>query len=235
MKRWFFILIILATIILPGQAFAAGGPQVVNRDGKISINADHITLGSLLSLWDKATGTKSTVPPELADRKLSVHFSGLSENDAVRAIFLEQPFEYAFVQGQGIIVTSPSSSVAETQPNPPPVAAPPDVGAIQPAPETQNLEMQRMKPQYVPPEQPVTITPSPFGAIVRPEGSEPPLVQLPPVPGAPLPPPFFRPDVPGYTPFGAPYGLPGYTPFGAPYYGPGVGHNMLYDPYSVLP
>jgi len=234
MKRWFLILCILATIILPGQAFAVGGPQVVNRDGKISINADHITLGSLLSLWDKATGMKSTAPPELADRKLSVHFTGLSENDAVRAIFLGQPFEFAFVQGRGIVVTSPSpSSVAEAQPIPPPVAAPPDVGAMQAVPEMQNPEIQRMKPLYVPPpEQPVTITPSPFGTIVRPEGTEPPLVQLPPVPGAPLPPPFFRPDVPGYTPFGA----PGYTPFGAPYApGQSPGHNMLYDPFSVVP
>src|SRR5215831_320145 len=129
MKRWFFILFIVATIILPGQAFATGGPQAVNRDGKISISADHITLGSLLSLWDKATGTKSTAPPELAGRKLSVHFNGLSENDAVRAIFLGQPFEYAFVQGQGIVVTSPSQSarVAGGQPQPPPVAAPPDL------------------------------------------------------------------------------------------------------------
>src|SRR5262245_15012455 len=179
MKRWFFILIILATVILPGQALAVGGPKVVNRDGKISISADHITLRSLLSLWDKATGTKSTAPSELADRKLSVHFTGLSENDAVRAIFLGQPFEYAFVQGQGIVVTSPSASsrVAEAQPNPPPVAAPPDLGAIQAAPEMQNLEIQRMKPQYAPRELPVTITPSPFGAIVGPQGSEPPLVQ----------------------------------------------------------
>ena len=234
MKRWFFVLIILATITLPGQAFAVGGPRVVNRDGKISISADHITLGSLLSLWDKATGMKSTAPLELADRKLSVHLTGLSENDAVRAIFLGQPFEYAFVQGRGIVVTSPSPTVAEAQPNLPPVAVSPDVGAIQAAPEMQNPEIQRMKPQYAPPELPVTITPSPFGTIVRPEGTEPPLVQLPPVPGAPLPPPFFRPDVPGYTPFGAPYGPPGYTPFGGPY-GPGAGHNMLYDPLSVLP
>src|SRR5215470_6044949 len=135
MKWWFFTLFILATVILPGQAFAAGGPEVVNRDGKISISADHITLGFLLSLWDKATGTQSTAPPELAGRRLSVHFTGLSENDAVRAIFLGQPFEYAFVQGQGIVVTSPSSNVAEAQPNPPPVAVPPDVGAMQAAPE----------------------------------------------------------------------------------------------------
>src|SRR5215472_11431976 len=124
MKWWFSSLFILATVILPGQAFAASGPQVVNRDGKISISADHITLGFLLSLWDQATGMTSTAPPELADRKLSVHFSGLSENDAVRAIFFGQPFEFAFVQGQGIVVTSPpaSSRVAEAQPNPPPVA-----------------------------------------------------------------------------------------------------------------
>src|SRR5262245_34461597 len=182
MKRWFLILSILATIILPGQAFAAGGPQVVNRDGKISISADHITLGFLLSLWDQATGMKSTAPPELADRKLSVHFTGLSEDDAVRAIFLGQPFGYAFVQGQGIVVTSASSGVAEGQPKPPPVAdnvqnavPPSDLGATQAVPEIQNPEIQRMKPQYVAPEQSVTVTPSPFGPIVSPEGRQPPL------------------------------------------------------------
>src|SRR5215472_2157366 len=98
----------------------------------------------------------------------------------------------------------------------------------------QNPEIQRMKPQYAAPEQSVTITPSPFGPIVSPSGSQPPLVQLPPVPGAPLPPPFFRPDVPANTPSGSPYGQPGYTPFVTPT-GPGAGHNMLYDPLSVLP
>jgi len=217
--KWLFsTLIILAAVILPGQAFAASGPQVVNRDGRISISADHITLGFLLSLWDKATGMKSTAPPELADRKLSFHFTGLSEDEAVRAMFLGQPFGYTFVQGQGIVVTSPL--VIEGQPKPPPVVAPPDVGAIQAVPEMQNPEMQRMKPQYAAPEQSVTVTPSPFGPIMTPAGSQPPLVQLPPVPGAPLPPPFFRPDVPTTTPTGAPYG---------------PGHDMLFAPLSVHP
>jgi hypothetical protein len=210
MKWWFSIvilIIVLAAIIAPGQLFAAGGPQVVNRDGRISISADHITVGFLLDLWDRATGMKSSVAPELAGRKLSVHFTGLSEDEAVRAIFLGQPFGYAFIQGQGIAVTS-SPAQAQTQP-PPTVEAPP-VGAIQPVPEIQNPDIQRMKPQPVP-EVPVTITPSPFGAIVAPAGSEPPLVQLPPVPTAPLPPPFFRPDGPTNGP----------------------AHNMLYDPLSV--
>ena len=222
MKRWFFTLIILSTLILPGQGFAAVGPKVVNQDGKISISANRITLGALLTLWDEATGMKSTVPPELADRKLSVAFTGLSENEAIRTIFLGQPFGFTFVQGHGIVVTlqSPWPSVAEDQPEPPPVAAPPDVGIIQAVPEMQNPEVQRMKPQYAVPEQPVTITPSPFGPIVRPAGSEPPLVQLPPVPEAPLPPPFFRPNVPANTPSGSPY---------AP------GHDMLFDPLLVHP
>src|SRR5215467_6527126 len=164
MKWWFFILIIVVTIILPVQAFAVSGPQVVNRDGKISISADHIALGYLLSLWDKATGTKSTASAELAGRKLSVHVTGLSEADAVRAIFLGQPFGYTFVQGQGIVVTSPPplSGVAKGQPEPPPVAVPPDVGAMQAGPAMQNPGIQRMKPQYAAPEQSITVTPSPF-------------------------------------------------------------------------
>jgi hypothetical protein len=184
-------------------------------------------LGFLLSLWDKATGMKSTAPPELADRKLSVQFTGLSEDDAVRAMFLGQPFGYALVQGQGIVVTSAPSRVAEGQPQPPPVGGnvqnavpPPNQGAIQTVPEMQNPQIQRMKPQDAATEQPVTVTPSPFGPIVTPEGPQPPLVQLPPLPGAPLPPPFFRPDVPASTPSGSPYG---------------PGHDMLFAPLSVHP
>jgi len=220
MKRRFFILIVLATIILllPGAAFAAQGYQVVNVDGKISISADNITLGRLLSLWDKATGMQSTAPPELAGRALSVHFTGLGEDDAVQAMFLGQPFGYAFVQGQGIVVTSlPAvSSVAEVPLGPPPVAVPPDMGAIPAVPEMQNPQIERMKPGYAVPEQPVTVTPSPFGPIVTPAGSEPPVVQLPPVPNAPPPPPFFRPDVPS--------GAPNTT-----------AHDMLFAPLSVRP
>lgn len=223
MKGWFLVLIILAAIVVPGPVFAIAGPQVVNRDGQISVSANHITLGQLLSLWDKATGTKSTVPPELAGTTLSVQFTGLSENDAVRAMFEGRPFGYAFVQGQGIVVTPPApvSTVAEgpLQPQPPPVATSPSVGPIQAGPEMQNPDIQRMKPQPVP-EQPLTITPSPFGAIVSPAGSEPPLVQLPPIPGAPAPPPFFGPDLPSYAPNGTPYG---------------PGHNMLYAPQLVQP
>jgi hypothetical protein len=169
---------------------------------------------------------KSTAPPELADRKLSVHFTGLSVDDSVRAIFLGQPFGYAFAPGQGIVVTSVSPRVAERQPQPPVagnvqnVVPPPALGAIQTGPEMQNPDIQRMKPQNAAPEPPVTVMPSPFGPIVTPEGREPPFVQLPPVPGAPLPPPFFKPDVPINTPSGAPYG---------------PGHDMLFAPLSVHP
>jgi hypothetical protein len=222
MKWWIILLIILTTLLLPGTVFGAGGYQVVNVDGKISISADNITLGHLLDLWDKATGMHSTAAPELAGRTLNVHFTGLSEDDAVRAIFLGQPFGYGFVHGEGIVVTAHPvvSRVADAQPGPPPVAAPPDVGAIRAVPELQNPAVQRMKPEPAAPEQPVTITPSPFGPIVSPAGSEPPVFQLPPVPGAPPPPPFFRPDVPAYTPSGSPNGTV---------------HDMLFDPLSVHP
>ena len=216
MNSRIILLIILAALIFSGPVFGNGGYQVDNVDGKISISADNITLGHLLNLWDKATGMHSTAPPELAGRTLSVRFTGLSEDDAVRAIFRGQPFGYAFVPGEGIVLTSPSvgSTVAVSQPGPPPVA-PPDMGAIQAVPGMQNPEVQRMKPEFAAPEIPVTITPSPFGPIVSPEGSAPPVVQLPPVPGAPPPPPFFRPDVPAYP--------------NSP------GHDMLFNPLSVHP
>ena len=212
MKRWISILITGGVLAL--QAFAVG-PQIINRDGKISISADNITLGHLLQLWDQATGMKSTAPPELVSRKLSVHFAGLNMTDAVRSIFQGQPFGYGLMQERGIIVTAPASdsTVNQAESVPPEDSTTPE--AAQPLPPPQ---VQRMKPQLAP-SQP-TVIPTPFGPVISPDGSQPPLVQLPPVPGAPPPPPFFRPEVLPVPPAGATNG---------PLY------NMLFGPIQIHP
>src|SRR5262252_352789 len=101
MKRWAATIIFASGLATAG--FAAGkGPEVDLVDNKLSVSADAISLGRLLRLVDMATGMKSKVPPELANRNISVKFSGLNLQDGVRKIFQGQPFDYIMVQGQGI-------------------------------------------------------------------------------------------------------------------------------------
>src|SRR5262245_4296868 len=103
MKEWLGT-IILAGILAVDVSAAGRGPEVTNIDNKISISADDITLDRLLRLWDQATAMQSVAPPELANRKISVHFTGLTVNDALRRIFEGQPFDYVLVEGHGILV-----------------------------------------------------------------------------------------------------------------------------------
>ena len=91
MKYW------MAPIILGGflavEVFAGKGPEIAVIDGKVSIDAEVVPLGRLLQLFDRATGLQSTVPAALANRNLSVKFSDLSFDDAVRKIFEGQPID----------------------------------------------------------------------------------------------------------------------------------------------
>ena len=52
-----------------------------------------------------AMGMTSEVKPELANRNISVQFTDLTLNDAVRKIFQGQPLNYFVIQGKGIHVT----------------------------------------------------------------------------------------------------------------------------------
>src|SRR6185295_1619244 len=116
MKRWLgsiIFLLVLASVSLA----AAKGPEVDLVDNKLSINAEAVPLGRLLRLLDSATGMKSKVPPELANRNISVKFSGLNVSEGVKKIFQGQPLDYVVIQGQGIIITSASlSGGAESAP-----------------------------------------------------------------------------------------------------------------------
>jgi hypothetical protein len=97
--------LLLGLVLLQGAAYAADEPKIEVIDGKISITAQAVPLGRFLSLFDKAMGLKSEVKPGLENRNVSVQFSGLSFNDAVRKIFQGQPFNYVVIQGKGIRVT----------------------------------------------------------------------------------------------------------------------------------
>jgi hypothetical protein len=196
MKRWIPILIGVGILLLAATAFGSG-TEIINRDGRISISADDVPLGELLRLLDQATGMQSSVPPELTGYKMTTHFADLSISDAVRTMFFGQPFGYGLMQDRGIVVTAPATNISEPEPESEPVEIFTDVPeAVESSvvPQTQ-----RMKPQLATPT-PVVV-PTPFGSIVSPDGYQPPMLQLPPVP-APPPPPFFRPEAPPAPPAG---------------------------------
>ena len=205
MREWLGTIILAGILALDG--FAAGqGPEVTNVDQKISISADDITLERLLRLWDQATGMQSVVPLELAKRKLSIQFTGLPLNDAIRKMFNGQPFDYVLVEGHGILIMERSQSE--------PVAQSADVSnAVEQVPEPP--VSQEAPSLIVPPpeqQQPIIIQ-TPFGPIVSPYVREQPVVQLPPVYGPP-PPPFFALTVQPVPPAGAPNGPIQNTLFG---------------------
>jgi hypothetical protein len=203
-------LVLLVTLYNP-VSDAQTAPQVVNIDQKLTINVENITLSRLLRLWDQATGTHSSVPPELANKIVSVRFSGLPLDDAVQKLFQDLPFDYVFVRGQGISITGLSQKHVSPQP-----------AVVQSAPSINNVDVnavQRMKPEArtpLPaeivnrtPPPPPTIVSTQFGPTVVPEGNQ--NSQLPPI---------FTP-MPTTTP-----------PAGAPN---GPAQNMLFGPISIYP
>src|SRR5215475_1138933 len=201
MRHW------LGAIILAGifglNGFAAGqGPEVTNVDQKISISADDITLDRLIRLWDQATAMQSVVPPELANRKLSIHFTGLPISDALRKMFNGQPFDYVLVEGHGILIMERSQSepVAQSADVSDPVEEVTEPALLPEAPSLQEAPSLIVPP---PEQQRPTILQTPFGPTVSPYANQTPVVQLPPVLPAP---PFFALTVPPLPPAGAPNG-----------------------------
>src|SRR5215510_10848461 len=195
MKRWFVVLSFMSMLCM-GALVYAKGPEVDLVDNKLSINAEAITLSRLLQLVDLATGMKAKVPPELANRNISVKFSGLTLADGVRKIFQGQPFDYIMVQGQGIIVTAASQTAAAGE-LPPPSNSPPAVQSFdQPfvqdfppgqIPQAQQLQQQQLQqlqqqqqqqPQPLQQQQPMVQTP--FGTIPNPRAQQPQVTPQPP-------------------------------------------------------
>ena len=219
MKKW------AAAVILTGSlatgVFAAGnGPEIVVLDGKVSISVEAVSLGRLLRLLDWATGMTSKVPPELANRNISVRFSGLSFDDGVRKIFQGQPYDYVVIPGQGIIITSVSQTISGAESQPAPVFNPP--GAV----EQQQPFIDDNQPVFPQPGQAFPqpgMVPTPFPAPMpnsnpfNPQQQQPAVIQTPfgPIPNPranqPLSPNGNAPVQ--QSPFGSPGGVA--TPFGS--------------------
>jgi hypothetical protein len=97
---------LLGLALLPIVAFGADkGPEIQVIDGKVSMIAETVPLGRLISLLDRAMGTTSQVKPELANRNISVQFSDLPPDEAIRKIFQGQQLNYFVIAGKGIRVT----------------------------------------------------------------------------------------------------------------------------------
>ncbi len=135
-------------------------------DNKVSVQADAVPLARLLRLMGEATGMESKVPPELANRNISVRFSNLSFTDAVQKIFEGQPLDYFLIEGKSITVTA---LAAQTSANARSAAAPP------PQQETVFVDD---NPAFAPPQPPINnnqpaMIQTPFGAIPNPNARQP--------------------------------------------------------------
>ena len=184
--KWWLESFILVTL-LAAHAFAAGSEtRVVYFQQKVSVDAKSIPLNRLLRLWDEATGMRSSVPRELASQTVTVKFSELPLDEAVRRIFERLPFDYAFIEARGIIVTGRSQAPAALAG----AEAPP---VNKGAPEAANPLPQK-KPNAPALKPPLPKIPTPFGPI--PNTGEKPVPELPPVQGAPPAPRFFAPTAP---------------------------------------
>jgi hypothetical protein len=223
MKQWLGALILVGMAAV-GASAADKGLKIEMVDNKLSIDAEAVSLSRLLRLLDLATGMKSRVVPELANRNISVKFSGLDINDGVRKMFQGQPLDYLVIPGQGIVVTAASQTIsagdsAPVYSAPPPVDQPffPDFNN----PPTPPPGMPGMQ------QQPAMIQ-TPFGPIANPRAGQ------PVAPNAPLSGPGqqnslfpgsnpfqqqqqqqqqVQPMIPGQT---FPGMAPGNPPFGAP-------------------
>jgi hypothetical protein len=103
------------------MAFQAYGfvqdPQVEMINDRLSVRVNAVPLSQLLGMLDRSTGMASKVAPELANRNISVEFSGLSLNAGIRKIFEGQRLDYVYIGGKGIFVTSASlTSPIQQQP-----------------------------------------------------------------------------------------------------------------------
>ena len=194
MHRW-LVIVMLAWILEPERLAAQEQPEVLIIDQKVSVRAEDVTLARLLELWDQATGMRSTVPPELANQKISIRFIESNMNEALRKIFDGQPFGYFFVDGQ-VVVTAPAQSTSVAEP------ALIDNNITLTVEQPVLAEIAKPQPQPLP--QQAMVIPTPFGPILSPPASrQQPFTQLPPVLGAPPAPPFFAPPLRTIPPAGA--------------------------------
>jgi hypothetical protein len=213
--------VILAGFLAVALLGAGKGPEIAVIDGKVSIDAEAVPLGRLLQLLDRATGLQSTVPPALANRNLSVKFSDLSFDEAVRKIFEGQPIDYVVIARQGIVVTAlsqaPGPQSAQT-----PVYNQPLPQIDQPSFIVEVPAILTPPPGFIPPQPPAIIgAPVPGAPVNSPFNpqQQPAMIQTPfgPIPNPranqPIPQGAFPGQIPGQNPFGA--AAPFTNPFGS--------------------
>ena len=117
--------LLLGLALLQGAAYAADEPKIDVIDGKISISAQAVPLARFLKLFDRALGLNSEVKPGqgLENRNVSVQFTDLNFDEAVRKIFQGMPLNYVVIKGKGIKVDlaqgGPVDSPAFSSPLPP--------------------------------------------------------------------------------------------------------------------
>jgi hypothetical protein len=228
--------LLLGLALFQGAAFAANEPKIEVIDGKISISAQAVPLGRFLALFDKAMGMKSEVKAGLENRNMSVQFSGLNFNDAVRKIFQGQPYNYVVIQGRGIRVTDlAQGGGADSQPvftSSQPINQPFNQ---QPFSQPINAPIQQLNPNpNAPPASNIFGGPAPVPAVTNPNiplsgpGVMPPPIgasnplnapvggpnaggNVIPIPGPGAPPPA-QPAAPGTLPGASPGAAPGQLP-----------------------
>jgi|GEM_PF-2156684 len=172
-------------VFLAAHVFAAGkDPEFKVADGKVSIQAEAITLKQFLQYWDAATGMTSKVNPQLANEKISVRLEGLDFNTAIRKSFQGQPWNWAVVDGKGINVIDRATAVTATAGGPSaPIQSFSDTRNEPPPPQPQ-LTAPFAQSAPVPPPVPANATPAAATPANQPAGA----VNLPPAQGGPAPP-----------------------------------------------
>ena len=105
-------LLVLLSLTTPGAWADGNAIEIKIVDGQISMDAEAAPLGRLLDLMDRVAGTSSTVPPELANRNVSVQFTNLSLDQSIKKIFEGLPIDYAVLEGNRIVVTDVSTNVS---------------------------------------------------------------------------------------------------------------------------
>src|SRR5436190_19149187 len=113
MKRILVGTCLLMSLAAP-LVVTAKDPEVQMIDGKMTIQAESVTLKQFLQALDAATGMNSKVSAQLANEKISVRLSDVDLNTAIRKSFQGQPWNYVVAVGKGISVIDKAQLTAAT-------------------------------------------------------------------------------------------------------------------------
>jgi hypothetical protein len=165
--------------VLVANLSASQGPDIKVINDKVSIQAEGVPLARLLRLLGEATGMDAKVPPELANRNVSVRFSNLGFTEAVQKIFEGQPLDYVLIEGKSITVTGQAQANTAAAAG----AGPRSNGVPFNAP--QEPAFNDDNPPFGPPQQmlnqqnPPPMIQTPFGAIPNPNAQNAPAQNQP--------------------------------------------------------